>query len=90
MLATVEAHGAVRARDMAPSTTGATPEAGGWWDWHPSKAALEYLWRTGRLAVTRREAFQKVYDLSERVIPQRFHTPHPSLREHEVIDWAIS
>ena len=41
----------------------------GWWDWHPSKTALEYLWRTGRLVVTRREAFQKVYDLTERIIP---------------------
>jgi uncharacterized protein YcaQ len=41
----------------------------GWWDWHPSKAALEYLWRTGELAIARREGFQKVYDLTERVIP---------------------
>ncbi|TAG13745.1 MAG: winged helix-turn-helix domain-containing protein [Rhodobacterales bacterium] len=28
---------------------------GGWWDWHPSKTALEWLWRTGQIAVTRRE-----------------------------------
>ena len=42
---------------------------GGWWDWHPSKAALEHLWRVGRVAVVRREAFRKVYDLTERVIP---------------------
>ena len=41
---------------------------GGWWDWHPSKTALEFLWRTGELAVCRRDGFQKVYDLSERVI----------------------
>lgn len=41
----------------------------GWWDWHPSKTALEYLWRTGVLAVDRREGFQKVYDLSQRIIP---------------------
>src|SRR5690606_1223253 len=34
--------GPVMARDFEgnkPST--------GWWDWHPSKAALEFLWRTG-------------------------------------------
>lgn len=42
---------------------------GGWWDWHPSKTALEWLWRTGQLAITRREGFRKVYDLTERVIP---------------------
>ena len=29
--------------------------SGGWWEWHPSKTALEYLWRTGALTVTRRE-----------------------------------
>ena len=55
---------------------------GGWWDWHPSKAALEYLWRTGRLAVTRRDAsFRKVYDLTERVIPPEHLDPRPSAEE---------
>jgi uncharacterized protein YcaQ len=43
---------------------------GGWWDWHPSKAALEWLWRTGKIAVTRRDGFKKVYDLTENVIPK--------------------
>jgi uncharacterized protein YcaQ len=48
--------------------------AEGWWNWHPSKIALEYLWRTGALAVDRREGFQKVYDLAERVIPAQHRT----------------
>lgn len=56
---------------------------GGWWDWHPSKAALEYLWRAGRLAVCRREGFAKIYDLAERVYPS-CATPSPE----ETIDWA--
>jgi uncharacterized protein YcaQ len=43
--------------------------SGGWWDWHPSKAALEYLWRVGELSVARRDGFRKVYDLTERVLP---------------------
>ncbi len=43
---------------------------GGWWDWHPSKTALEYLWRSGAVSVVRRDGFRKVYDLTERVIPQ--------------------
>jgi len=45
-------------------------KAGGWWDWHPEKTALEYLWRAGDLAVTGRSGFQKYYDLAERVIPE--------------------
>ncbi|MBL9047251.1 MAG: YcaQ family DNA glycosylase [Tabrizicola sp.] len=58
---------------------------GGWWDWHPSKTALEWLWRTGRLAITRRDGFAKIYDLTERVIPDVHRTPVP---EGEVCDWA--
>ena len=57
--------------------------SGGWWDWHPSKAALEFLWRTGQLAVTRRDGFAKIYDLAERVYP-----PLPKLDEVASIDWA--
>lgn len=62
--------------------------SGGWWDWHPSKTALEWLWRTGKLSVTRREGFRKVYDLTERVVPE------PILRQEidrdALIDWACS
>jgi uncharacterized protein YcaQ len=59
---------------------------GGWWDWHPSKTALEWLWRTGQLQITRRDGFQKVYDLTERVIPAAFCRPAPA--PEAVIDWA--
>jgi uncharacterized protein YcaQ len=58
---------------------------GGWWDWHPSKTALEWLWRTGRLAITRREGFAKIYDLTERVIPEIHRAPVPA---ETVCDWA--
>jgi len=61
---------------------------GGWWDWHPSKTALEWLWRTGQLQITRRDGFQKVYDLTERVIPQEHRLPCPPV--DAVVDWACS
>jgi uncharacterized protein YcaQ len=60
--------------------------SGGWWDWTPSKMALEFLWRTGVLAVARREGFQKVYDLTERVIPEAYRGPAPE--PEAVVDWA--
>lgn len=60
--------------------------SGGWWDWHPSKAALEYLWHTGEISVVRRESFQKVYDLTERVIPEPQR--QQSVTPEEIIDWA--
>ncbi len=61
------------------------PRRGGWWEWHPSKTALEYLWRSGRLAVTRRDGFAKVYDLAERVYPD---VKPPSAEQ--TIDWACN
>ncbi|MAR86926.1 MAG: hypothetical protein CMM17_01325, partial [Rhodospirillaceae bacterium] len=56
-----------------------------WWGWNPSKAALVFLWRTGKLAVEKREGFQKVYDLTERVIPDVYRKLKYS--EQEYIDW---
>ena len=58
----------------------------GWWDWHPSKTALEYLWRTGALAIARREGFQKVFDLAERVVPEPVLNDLPG--EEDTLDWA--
>lgn len=63
-------------------------KAGGWWDWHPDKTALEYLWRSGALAVTERVGFQKYYDLAERVVPGALREQHPA--PEESIDWLCS
>lgn len=41
----------------------------GWWDWKPAKRALEQLFMQGELMVVQRDKFQKVYDLTERVLP---------------------
>lgn len=62
--------------------------SGGWWEWHPSKTALEYLWRTGEICVCHRRGFAKVYDLAERVLPAPHRVPAPG--EAETIDWACS
>lgn len=62
-------------------------KGGGWWAWSREKAALEFLWRTGRLAVVRRVSFQKVYDVSERVLPQHLEPPS---REDEHLEWAMA
>ncbi len=44
--------------------------ASGWWNWKPAGHALDYLWMSGRILVHSRTAFQKRYDLAERVLPQ--------------------
>lgn len=77
-------NGACMARDF--KFEGRT--SGGWWNWHPSKTALEYLWQTGKLAIARRENFQKVYDLAERVLPPHHHQAEVS---HDAfIDWCCT
>jgi len=79
----VTAHGACTTRDVGKDEP---KSSGGWWDWHPSKTALEYLWRSGALAVCHRDGFRKVYDLTERVIPARHLGDRPSAEE--TIDWS--
>lgn len=79
----VSDYGACGSGDVGTDETRGT---GGWWDWHPSKTALEYLWRSGQVSVVRREGFRKVYDLTERVIP----ADRLAVRvdEADTIDWA--
>lgn len=53
----------------------------GWWDWKPAKRALEQLYMQGDLMITAREGFQKVYDLTERVLPPGIDTTTPTADE---------
>lgn len=43
--------------------------SGKWWGWGNGKAALEYLFDSGLLAIAARRRFERLYDLAERVIP---------------------
>lgn len=84
VLARIRDNGPVLSREMKAEPTKST----GWWDWHPSKTALEFLWHTGKLAIAGREGFQKIYDLTERVIPEPYH--QQEVGETEFLDWAAS
>lgn len=50
----------------------------GWWDWRPSKVALERLYLDGRLMITRTRDFQKLYDLPMNLVPDDIDTTTPS------------
>jgi uncharacterized protein YcaQ len=53
--------------------------SGPMWGWKPEKRALEHLFAAGELAIAGRQGFQRLYDLPERVIPERhLGAPVPS------------
>jgi uncharacterized protein YcaQ len=53
-------------------------QKGPWWDWKPAKAALEVLFWRGELMVRERRSFQRIYDLTERVLPEGTDTRMPT------------
>ncbi|MEM6680142.1 MAG: crosslink repair DNA glycosylase YcaQ family protein, partial [Pseudomonadota bacterium] len=81
----VQDHGPACSLDVGD---GETRGSTGWWDWHPSKTALEFLWRSGRLAICHRRGFRKFYDLAERVIPAEQLNARRS--DAEIVDWAMT
>ena len=54
----------------------------GEWYNKPTKIALEYLFMQGELMVPRRTHFQKVYDLTERVLPSNIPVNLPTQDEY--------
>lgn len=71
----VRTRGPLRSTDFSDEThTG-----GGWWNRKPAKQALDVLWSMGRLMIQRRTAFQRVYELTERVLPDWDDAQMPDL-----------
>lgn len=60
----VRERGAVKASDFERTAGVASP----WWGWKDEKRWLEACFALGELMIARRESFQRVYDLPERVI----------------------
>jgi len=81
----IEQNGPMMSRQFERDKNSKGP-AGKWWSWKPEKMALEFLWRTGELTIAKRINFQKVYDLTERVLPDHHALPYPGNDEH--VAWA--
>ncbi len=77
LLARIRSDGPLRSRDLETKAT----KRDGWWDWKPAKQALEQLYMQGDLMVSDRDGFQKIYDLTERVLPSDINTQMPSMEE---------
>lgn len=72
LLGHIEANGPVKSSDFERQED-QSGQSGGWWGWKDEKRWLEALFANGELMVARRENFQRVYDLAQRV--------HPAIRE---------
>ena len=77
VLARISSEGPLRSKDFA-APKGASKA---WWGWKPAKAALELLFWRGDLMISSRHNFQRVYDLTERVLPDSVDTKMPSVAE---------
>jgi uncharacterized protein YcaQ len=86
-----------RVRDEGPLKAGDFAEPrpdrpGAMWNWHDGKIALEWLFFTGDITATHRTtAFEKVYDVTERVLPRdvlRTPTPDPADAVRELVRTA--
>ncbi len=76
----IKAEGPLMSKDFKPPPN---HKSGTWWNWKPSKIALEHLFMEGNLMIKNRQGFQKIYDLPERVLPPHINTTIPS-----TIDYA--
>ncbi|MDA8435500.1 MAG: winged helix DNA-binding domain-containing protein [Actinomycetales bacterium] len=64
--------------DDGPLTTaglGGAKRSAEWWDWSDAKVAVEWLLMLGEVVCVRRVGWRRVYDLTERAIPQRHREP---------------
>ncbi|MGJ8546333.1 MAG: winged helix-turn-helix domain-containing protein [Sulfitobacter sp.] len=87
VLAHIRNHGACCSSDVGQDEK---KGSGGWWDWHPSKTALEYLWRSGDLGVAGRDGFRKRYDLTENLISGALRAPATTQGTAETINWCCN
>jgi uncharacterized protein YcaQ len=86
VLAVVTERGPVTAGEVSPTgqrRRGPAEEGGRMWNWHDAKIVLEWLFCCGTVTIASRlPTFERVYDLTDRVIPAAvLAAPVPSLED---------
>jgi hypothetical protein len=71
--------GALRANNIE----GKKHQHGTWWNWRPEKMALEHLFSFGELMIAGRVKFQRVYELTERVLPEWVDKREPTAEQRD-------
>ena len=80
LLAHIGENGPVKSSDFEHQRKG----AGGWWGWKDEKRWLEAWFALGELMIVRREKFQRVYDLTGRVLERIGVAPPPRVPADEL------
>lgn len=80
ILARVREEGPSRVRDIGKNN----PNKGGWWNLGQERRALDKLFMQGDLMICERNGMEKVYDLTERCLPQNLDLSMPTLREYAI------
>jgi uncharacterized protein YcaQ len=83
----IKAEGPLQSKDFEHKKSGNNP----WFEWKPTKQALQILFMEGRIMVKERRGFQKVYDLTERVLPAGIDLKKPTQKQFcgYLIDRAV-
>lgn len=84
ILKRIRAEGPLSSKDFKPP---ADTKRGDWWSWKPAKVALELLFWKGDLMISERRHFQRLYDLTERVLPESIDTRIPD--DDELGDFLV-
>ncbi len=79
ILARVRAEGRIRLRDIDKNNK---KSLGNWWNTGPGRRAFEQLYMQGDLMICERNGMEKVYDLTERCLPENIDLSMPTLREY--------
>lgn len=79
ILERIRAEGSQRALNIK----GREHKHGTWWSWRPEKMALEHLYSFGDLMIAGRVNFQRIYDLTERVLPEWVDRSEPSAEQRD-------
>jgi uncharacterized protein len=84
VLEEIRARGPLGSRHFEGST------GGGMWNWKPAKRVLEALWNHGDLVIADRQSFQRLYDLTERVVPKNVLETTPPTEPERLRTMALA
>ncbi len=79
ILARVRAEGKIRLRDIDKNNK---KSVGNWWNTGPGRRAFEQLYMQGDLMICERNGMEKVFDLTERCLPENIDLSMPTLYEY--------